>query len=432
MPNNVYTATPLELIVGTYANSAQNIATTGSAGQANTISRGDHVHAISLATGDSNGQVKIAGSNVSVKGLGTMAYAATGSYVAKAGDTMTGGLTMQDTNIVIKRTAVNSTSATNGITSNMGNGLYGNSATGDFGRCLFYSLTNGSHRVYLQVRNYTNSAWTGYGGIVIQAANDGTITYEVSNGASFRSAIGAGTSSLAIGTTASTAAAGNHTHSTYLPLAGGVMTGAIQFNSKGSCSIYNGPNDAGNGVGGALNNLVINSWYGVSFTTTCTGQTYTGTNAFSINTRNGYAYCARMHNAVWNDYAEYRESKIDKPGLCVQENDNGILTLSDKRLIPGACIVSDTYGNAMGKTEKATTPIAVSGRVLVYTSQSRENYHAGMSVCSAPDGKVDIMTREEIQKYPDAIIGIVSEIPDYEEWGSENVKVDGRIWIKVR
>jgi len=55
-----------------------------------------------------------------------------------------------------------------------------------------------------------------------------------------------------------------------------------------------------------------------------------------------------------------------------------------------------------------------------------------MAVCSAPNGTIDIMTREEIQMYPDAIVGIVSEIPEYEEWGTGNVKVNGRIWIKVR
>jgi hypothetical protein len=43
-------------------------------------------------------------------------------------------------------------------------------------------------------------------------------------------------------------------------------------------------------------------------------------------------------------------------------------------------------------------------------------------VCSAPEGKVDIMTRQEIQEYPDRIIGIVSEIIPDEE----------RIWIRVR
>jgi hypothetical protein len=42
------------------------------------------------------------------------------------------------------------------------------------------------------------------------------------------------------------------------------------------------------------------------------------------------------------------------------------------------------------------------------------------------------MTREEIQKYPDAIVGIVSEIPTYEQWGTGKVKIDGRIWIKIK
>lgn len=142
--------------------------------------------------------------------------------------------------------------------------------------------------------------------------------------------------------------------------------------------------------------------------------------------------------AVWNDYAEYRESDLLPPGACVQEQDNGHLIASDRRLIPGASIISDTWGFSQGQTETAKTPVAVSGRVLAYTFLPRYMYHAGQAVCSAPGGTIDIMTREEIQKYPDAIIGIVSEIPDYEEWGGgpnadrDPVKVNGRIWIKVR
>ena len=42
------------------------------------------------------------------------------------------------------------------------------------------------------------------------------------------------------------------------------------------------------------------------------------------------------------------------------------------------------------------------------------------------------MTREEIIQYPDRIVGIVSEIPEYDTWGSGDVKVNGRIWIKVK
>ena len=48
---------------------------------------------------------------------------------------------------------------------------------------------------------------------------------------------------------------------------------------------------------------------------------------------------------------------------------------------------------------------------------------------------IEIMTREEIQKYSDRIVGTVSCVPEYEEWGDGDrgpVKVNGRIWIKVK
>ena len=34
------------------------------------------------------------------------------------------------------------------------------------------------------------------------------------------------------------------------------------------------------------------------------------------------------------------------------------------------------------------------------------------------------MTREEVCMYPDRMIGTVSEIPDYETWGQDNIKVN--------
>lgn len=165
--------------------------------------------------------------------------------------------------------------------------------------------------------------------------------------------------------------------------------------------------------------------------------TITGDDSASISTAGGiYAakniWAARVFNAVFNDYAECRTTIDLTPGHVVIDQDDGSLACSSKRLQPGAQVISDTYGHLMGATDKATTPIAVAGRVLVYTYQPRENYHAGMAVCSAPDGTVDIMSRAEICEYPDCIVGIVSEIPQYETWGSDNVKVDGRIWIKVR
>ena len=106
--------------------------------------------------------------------------------------------------------------------------------------------------------------------------------------------------------------------------------------------------------------------------------------------------------------------------------------------MPGCKITSDTYGILMGQYKDAKTPIAVAGRVLVYTYKDRDKYQPGDAVCSAPNGTVDIMSREEISMFPDRIVGIVSEIPVYEEWyaGSEEnpkpIEVNKRIWVYVR
>lgn len=138
-----------------------------------------------------------------------------------------------------------------------------------------------------------------------------------------------------------------------------------------------------------------------------------------------------MYGAAWNDYAEYRLGEA-QPGACVIEMGNGELRPASDRLAPGASIVSDTFGFAIGKTEKCGLPIAVSGRVLAIPYRDRYEYKAGDPVCAAPNGTIDIMSREEVKEYPDRIVGIVSEIPEYEVWGENNIKVNNRIWIKVR
>ncbi len=229
------------------------------------------------------------------------------------------------------------------------------------------------------------------------------------------------------------AAAASHSHA-YLPLSGGTMTGAINFNLRGANSIYNGASDYGGDVGGDLGNIVISSWNCVSFTTSCASQTYTGKSAFTIDCRNGIAKAAKVYGAVWNDYAEYRKSNYKIPGKCIIEVGDDTLKLSTKRLQPGAEIISDTFGFAIGETEECKTPIAVSGRVLAYPYEPLEKFreNIGKPVCSGPNGTVSIMTDEEYQKFGYCAIGTISAVPDYEVWGSGNVKVNGRIWIKVK
>lgn len=141
----------------------------------------------------------------------------------------------------------------------------------------------------------------------------------------------------------------------------------------------------------------------------------------------------KVYGAVWNDYAEYRQTKkYVQPGYCVIETGKGDLIKSSERLQPGANIVSDTFGFAIGETEQTKTPLAVSGRVLAYPYEDRDSYQAGDPVCSGPNGTISKMTREEVREYPERIIGTVSEIPNYEVWGTGNVKVNNRIWIKVK
>lgn len=140
-------------------------------------------------------------------------------------------------------------------------------------------------------------------------------------------------------------------------------------------------------------------------------------------------------SAVWNDYAEYRESDCQEFGRVLMEKGDDSLTITNERLSHFAGISSDTWGFSQGETEKAKTPIAVAGRVLAYPYQNRNNYKPGDCVCAAPGGTVDIMAREEIIKYPDRIVGTVSCVPDYEDWGGGDrppVKVNGRIWIKIK
>lgn len=140
----------------------------------------------------------------------------------------------------------------------------------------------------------------------------------------------------------------------------------------------------------------------------------------------------KVRGAVFNDYAEYRESYIKEPGRCVIETGYGDLELSTKRLQLGGNIISDTFGFSIGETDKAQTPIAVCGRVLAYPDENKELYKPGAAVCSGPNGTVSLMTREEIKEWPDAIIGYVSEIPYYDTWGTDNIKINNRIWIKIK
>lgn len=166
------------------------------------------------------------------------------------------------------------------------------------------------------------------------------------------------------------------------------------------------------------------------------GTSMACTNATTVWTNNGSKrayWSVPLYGAVWNDYAEYRDQQETvKPGHCVASADNGKVYKTTKKFQACDGIVSDTFGFAIGETDECKTPLAVAGRVLAYCEGDRNDYSAGDTVCAGPNGKVVKMTREEIREWPDRIVGIVSEIPEYETWGSGNIAVNGRIWIKVK
>ena len=238
----------------------------------------------------------------------------------------------------------------------------------------------------------------------------------------------------------------------YLKLSGGTMNGSINCSLPATTSTATntgamichglvGKNNGmyvgnGNSDGSILGtsgkaNLIFKSQQSIGFVDGCSS-----TNAgitMTINTRTGVLRGNKLWGAVWNDYAECREADTIEPGKCVIEVGNDTLITSTERLMPGANITSDTFGFAIGETEQAKTPIAVSGRVLAYPYESREEFkkNIGRPVCSGPNGTVSIMTDEEYRNKGYCAIGTISAVPDYEEWGTGKVKVNGRVWIKV-
>lgn len=163
------------------------------------------------------------------------------------------------------------------------------------------------------------------------------------------------------------------------------------------------------------------TWEEISNHATCT-----------INT-SGTITGSKVYGAVWNDYAEFRCAVEEvAAGDVVWSDDKGNLHKTFERMQPFEGVVSDTYGFAIGETDRAKTPLAVAGRVLVRTDCDRNSFHAGDVVCTGENGTVSKMTRNEVVMYPDRIVGTVSEIPDYDIWGSGNIAVKNRIWIKVK
>ena len=226
---------------------------------------------------------------------------------------------------------------------------------------------------------------------------------------------------------------------------GNVKTGSLLNHSKGTINFYNDNGVKSTLSPGANNINIINTLpakegtvlnNNISASTEkryVLGVSVIDSSGAAVTANSGvYTQNDILHGAAYNDYAEYRESDVLEFGRCVIENGKGQLILSTDRLQPAPEIVSDTFGFIIGETDKCKTPIAVAGRVLAYAYEPKEKFSAGDPVCSGPNGTVSKMTREEVCKYPDRMIGTVSEIPTYEIWGEKDIVVNNRIWIRIR
>lgn len=236
----------------------------------------------------------------------------------------------------------------------------------------------------------------------------------------------------------------NHNHAGVYIENGSTDVGAFYSDNIGSLSYYWGTDNATDGsypvfqrdmsVGKATladqikiatNNTTTKQYLTMSTTTSGYGILNTKT---ALYTENNVIF-----GAAWNDYAEYRCGDVTEGGYCVVEKGDDTLILSSARMTPGANLTSDTFGFAIGKSETCQTPVAVSGRVLAYPYEPIEEFkkNIGRPVCSGPNGTVSIMSDEEYKEKGYCAIGTISAVPAYETWGSANVKVNGRVWIKV-
>ena len=174
---------------------------------------------------------------------------------------------------------------------------------------------------------------------------------------------------------------------------------------------------------------------GVTTFTDTTASTSTTTGTVTIAGGLGVAgdiYANKVYGAVWNDFAEYRTYKDSKPnpGQVVVECGDDTVKLCDNRLSKGAMITSDTAGIVIGQKTNGI-PVAVAGRVLAYTDKPRDNFKVGDTVCSGKDGTISKMHWWEKLLFPDRILGVVSCIPNYGVWGTGDIEVNNRIWIRI-
>lgn len=184
---------------------------------------------------------------------------------------------------------------------------------------------------------------------------------------------------------------------------------------------------------------------GLASSTQATSTTYRcrttqNSNALTYQPSTGNLNCAgninaaKVFNAVFNDYAEFRlcDSEI-KAGYIVTEDEKNcdkVKICTTKNPKGKVFVVSDTYGTCMGDN-KNSVAVALAGRALVYCAK-KERIKVGDFIACGKDGKAKKISRLTAWFNPRKVLGTVSSIPTYDEWGTSKVKIDGRIWINIK
>lgn len=202
----------------------------------------------------------------------------------------------------------------------------------------------------------------------------------------------------------------------YLPASG--YDGAGQIQCTGRILFANG-NSAVSGIN--LNNLLVSdSWGDVS-----------SVPANGIYSKGNIQTAGYVYNAVWNDLAEVRAlaKGVKKvPGKVYVMTKDGLKLASKRCEIGTAGVCSDTYGFLLGGKDVKDAQkahIAISGWVLAYVDK---DYPIGTALTSGPDGVLTAMTKKEKRDYPERLIGVLDTKPEK----YNNVKLDGRYWVKVK
>lgn len=158
---------------------------------------------------------------------------------------------------------------------------------------------------------------------------------------------------------------GDSTHRFTNVYSSNITTGAIWMEHD-SNAIYESGNDAANGNGGGLNNLVVRSWWGVSFTSNCAGGRYGGGNqtAVGIDCREGivkaYNFAGLINghsvNADVPENAKFTDTKgryigttvtkpQDKTEMYITYLSSGYIVMAGKT-VSKSYAMNTQYGNA--------------------------------------------------------------------------------------